>query len=195
MNRTPKTCKNCGKQFLALTRDVKRGYGKFCSRKCHSTSMVHGVDEFWSQVEKGEGCWVWLGSKMADGYGSARRNSKTVLAHRLSYELTFGPIPDGLMVCHTCDNKPCVRPDHFFLGTCRDNIQDASRKGRLACGERGGMQFSPTRKLSKEDVVSIRSEYVPRVVTIKELARQYNVSPRTIRAVVAHENWKWVSNG
>lgn len=85
---------------------------------------------FWSLVQKTEGCWLWLGNLESGGYGRVWRNRRRVKAHRVAWELTNGPIPDGLFACHHCDNKKCVRPDHIFLGTPADNMQDWTRKGK-----------------------------------------------------------------
>lgn len=94
-------------------------------------------DRFWAKVDKSGDCWVWTASVFRErlGYGkfqtgSNRGESRVAYAHRVSWELHFGPIPNGLFVCHHCDNPPCVRPDHLFLGTAADNVRDMDRKGR-----------------------------------------------------------------
>lgn len=76
-------------------------------------------------------CWIWRGAVNSVGYGVMSVNKRSTHAHRASYEFFVGPIPIGLLVCHKCDNRRCVRPDHLFVGNYKDNTQDASRKKRL----------------------------------------------------------------
>jgi hypothetical protein len=85
---------------------------------------------FWRFVKKTESCWEWCGSTQSNYGIFYKRNGDMVKAHRLSYEKTKGPIPDGMFVLHRCDNPPCVRPSHLFIGTHFDNMQDRARKGR-----------------------------------------------------------------
>lgn len=89
---------------------------------------------FWHRVVKSEGCWEWSGARFPRGYGHVQLRvlgpPDEIYAHRAAWRFTFGPIPDGLFVCHHCDNPPCVRPDHLFLGTAQDNVHDSQRKGR-----------------------------------------------------------------
>ena len=90
------------------------------------------VDRFWSYVPVSEvGCWEWKGHRNTGGYGVITHNGRDHTASRVSWEIHFGPIPDGLSICHHCDNPPCVRPDHLFIGTHSDNMRDAFAKGRL----------------------------------------------------------------
>ena len=86
----------------------------------------------WKQVKKTDHCWIWCGYVNEDGYGRIRPDttSPKVGVHRLSWILHFGEVPEGLLVCHTCDNPACVRPDHLFLGTVQDNVNDMKAKGR-----------------------------------------------------------------
>lgn len=91
------------------------------------------AQRFWSFVKTGPGCWEWTGRRMRHrgGYGSFQlARGVPVPAHRFSYELAYGPVPEGLHVCHRCDNPPCVRPDHLFAATNMENRHDMMRKGR-----------------------------------------------------------------
>jgi HNH endonuclease len=80
-------------------------------------------------------CWEWTASKFRDGYGQIKVNRKNKKAHRIAYELFKGPIPENMLVCHTCDNPGCVRPEHLFLGTALDNSHDMINKGRYNNGK------------------------------------------------------------
>jgi hypothetical protein len=113
-------------------------------------------------VDQPTGCWNWQRSKSKSGYGDARERGKGVLIHRRAYELWKGEIPKGLLVCHKCDNRRCCNPDHLFVGTYSDNMQDCVSKGRL----------NSRTKLSNEQIVSIRSDGRRH----KIIAKDYGVS-------------------
>lgn len=87
-------------------------------------------EAFWAKVAKGDGCWEWQGATTNGGYGSFTENRRGVRAHRYSYRLHYGPFDERLLVCHSCDNPKCVRPDHLWLGTSAQNERDKILKGR-----------------------------------------------------------------
>jgi hypothetical protein len=133
--RSDAPCPQCGQSIQ------RRGTAsKFCSRACYvAARTVPLAVRFWAKVQKSAGCWTWTANHLPKGYGvigvgAADQGLK--LAHRVSWEIHFGPIPAGLFVCHRCDNPPCVRPDHLFLGTVQDNVDDMVAKGRA--NYRGG---------------------------------------------------------
>lgn len=94
---------------------------------------------FWAKVRKGDDCWVWRGGRRFNGYGIIMRGNRFEAAHRVSWELAHGLIPSGLLVCHHCDNPPCVRPDHLFIGDHKANSADMVAKGR----QRGKAPLKP----------------------------------------------------
>jgi hypothetical protein len=96
------------------------------------------LKRFWDKVRKDNYCWEWTaGSRGKTGYGSLKVNKKVIDSHRVSWMIYFGSIPDGMCVCHKCDNRKCIRPDHLFLGTKGDNNRDMFRKGRNTPQKRG----------------------------------------------------------
>lgn len=147
---------------------------------------------FWSKVSKGEDheCWPWVGRVGSSGYGNFRTGPRKGLssgAHRVSWELTYGPIPRGLQVCHKCDNKICCNPKHLFLGTSQENHDDKVMKDRQARGEavvhRG--EHHPRAKLTDELVRKIRED--PRTVT--EISKDYPFDRSCISKVKNRRSW------
>lgn len=150
------------------------------------------AERFWSKVDASSltGCWIWLGGHTNVGYGLIRapEGKRNMLAHRASYEMHHGPIPDGMLVCHTCDNPRCVRPDHLFVGAPKTNTQDAVRKGRISHGV-----GRPLAKLTDEMVRQIRARYAPGYGNAARLGREYGVDGQTIRDAALGLAWRHVS--
>jgi hypothetical protein len=98
----------------------------------HSGTPAPLAERFWRYVERSTGCWLWIGCRQRPGYGRIGREGGkgTRYAHHVSWELHYGPIPEGQQVLHRCDNPPCVRPDHLFLGSQLENVRDMWDKGR-----------------------------------------------------------------
>jgi hypothetical protein len=134
------------------------------------------------------GCWEWQGGRTGKGYGMAYG----YLAHRLAWEFEHCPVPAGLCVLHRCDNRRCVRPDHLFLGTNTDNMQDTVSK-RRAAGQRRGQQH-PSAKLTDSDLAEIRARYRPRR-NGQQLAREFGVSLSLIRHIVAGKFGRYAVSG
>ena len=132
-------------------------------------------------------CWVWIGDCHRDGYGRFRPggSAPSVQAHRFSYELFNGPIPDGMKVLHSCDYHPCVNPNHLFLGTQKDNMQDMIKKGRK-------FVESIPQKLSVEKVREIRS-LIKQGITQKKIARNFGISQQTVSDIATRKIWKRLS--
>ena len=153
------------------------------------------VRRFWKRVNKGLNCWQWLGCIVDGGYGQIRVDGKMLRTHRVSWEIENGPIPDNLVVCHKCDNPPCVCPEHLFLGTIADNNRDCIEKGRgawamsresMVCGER-----SPHAKLHDEDVRRIRTMHRSGMSCVA-IAKHYPVHPATISKITRRIKWAHV---
>lgn len=179
------------------------------------------AERFWAKVDKHGPvcaselgpCWMWTAATtVTGGYGSISVGGKQVRAHRVSFQLSVGPIPPGQWVLHRCDNPPCIRPEHLFLGTDRDNQRDRAAKGRhlaplermlrdllvapwhvlsRAAGPAHPFGESHCRaKLTTSQVSEIRRRYIPRRVSTRKLAAEFGVSPRAIRAALSGETWK-----
>ena len=143
------------------------------------------AERFWPKVEKSDFCWNWRAARIASGqYGAIKVKMpggwRHELAHRVSWHLVNGPIPEGVFVLHHCDNKLCVNPKHLFLGTQKDNIHDMLRKGR-------NVGF---RKLTRDEVRQIRFLWATRVYTQPEIASVFKCCPQTISLIVTHKIWK-----
>lgn len=143
------------------------------------------LKRFWKKVDKRspQECWPWQGCRNRKGYGEFNAPGFR-LAHRFSYISQYGPIPDGMLVCHKCDNPACVNPDHLFVGTPKNNSEDMTSKGRQSCGE-----AHPDSVLTASQVAEIRQRSAqdePQIL----LAKEFGVSKATISSIVNHHRWK-----
>ncbi len=141
------------------------------------------AERFWPKVKKGDGCWLWTGGTVGKGYGKFEQTT----AHRIAYELSRGLIPDGLHVLHTCDNPICCHPDHLFLGTNLDNIQDRIDKGRSCRGEDN--HFS---KLSEQDVRRVH-ELRKAGLNQYKIASEVGASQATVSRILRKKIWRHVA--
>lgn len=124
-------CQNCGKEHIAF--GYTKGRKKYCSRQCMEefkhTPIEQKIKK--SYIIEANGCWRWIKSfVLTTGYGKLDHKGKTYSAHRESYKIFKGEIPKGKHICHSCDNKWCINPDHLWIGTQKQNIQDMIAKGR-----------------------------------------------------------------
>ena len=158
------------------------------------------TDRFWSKVNKAPGqgpqgdCWQWTGT-LINGYADFRMPSAHFHASRIAYFLATGEDPGDLWACHTCDNPLCVRDEHLFKGTPRDNTHDSMRKGRrgptgVTIGGRHPCETNGNARLTPEQVAEIRRRYIPRVVSQRSLAVEFGVHQTMIGFIVRHANWR-----
>lgn len=201
----------CGQQpSIAKKTSLERGDIKGKPRRFlrgHNNRLIkpHGrlalplEQRFWEKVDRSGECWLWMGTRYKTGYGQIKVKDKTLKAYRVAYELTYGPIPKGLMICHKCDNPPCVRPDHLFSGTGQENHDDQKTKGRTLTGDRNWTRIHPERvrrgekatkaKLTESQVRAIYSRILDGERPYS-LAREYGVTYQTIYSIVVGKSWR-----
>ncbi|QBG78459.1 HNH endonuclease [Gordonia phage Walrus] len=192
-------CVHCAGAIVRRPREAHTVYARrrFCSRTCngrhnaanmrdHSTPLELIERIGWDVTETG--CWEWRGRRTSSGYGESPvrvGDIKTgeIFAHRLAYIAWNGPIPDGLLVRHQCDNPPCINPDHLLVGTHSDNTHDAVSRERHAHGESHGGA-----KLTETDVRELRAAHRSGS-TYRELAARYGLNRYTVGRIVRGERW------
>lgn len=188
------TCAQCRKVFdrgyhPGFARAAKSQYcSKSCLREASAEKSLKSLPaRFWAFVDKRteDECWPWKGAILGFGYGHTAAAGKKITAHRLSYLLHYGSIPDGMCVLHRCDNPPCCNPRHLFVGTKIDNIDDMNAKGR---GSKPPVRLGcavNTNKLSETQVLEIFGSDG----TYTALAQKFGVSRKTIKAIKTGRNW------
>jgi hypothetical protein len=142
-------------------------------------------ERFWRHADKSGDCWLWTAHRVPNGYGKFMLRGAGMWAHRIAWELTHGPIPSGMHVCHRCDVPSCVNPAHLFLGTATDNQRDSVAKGRHIRGERVGGH-----RLSENDVKQIRA--MRGLLTQGQIAANCGVSQTLVSAVLRGKVWAHV---
>ena len=182
----------CGQPTKAAAKTITRlgivkGQPLLYVHNHHSWDRRPLADKFWEHVDKSGDCWTWTGGISPAGYGVIYFDAVLHLAHRVSWELAnSNPTPEGMFVCHHCDNRACVRPDHLFLGTNADNLRDASLKGRMHNGERDRVA-----KLTTGAVVEIR-KLCASGVSQSKAARLYKVGPHAVSNIMTGKTWRHV---
>lgn len=188
-----KPCEQCGRDFRrpAGFADKHWSQRRFCSPSCASSwNNAHRVrplvERFWSHVDQSPGqgpdgdCWEWMKGRVEQGYGRLSVGRGEVRAHRFAYEIAFGPLPAGMMVCHHCDHPPCCNPAHLFAGTQDDNMADMVAKGRSLQGERHHKA-----KLRDDDVRAILADDRMQI----EIAAAYGVTQGLVGMIKRREIW------
>lgn len=146
------------------------------------------MDRLWDRTDRNTDCWMWQGGKDRKGYGLISVNGKMMRAHRLAWELTYGSIPHGLCVCHHCDHPACINPEHLFVGTNLENMQDKVRKGHpnggIVYGERNGAS-----KLTSLQVEEIRHLHTTGI-SDRKLAVLFCIGKSQVNRIVNNLNWR-----
>lgn len=190
-----KYCEVCGKSYeckfsLLIT---KRFCGKVCRSYLYKYIKSHKVrkikptlkERFEDKIFKEKDCWIWKGTRMHKknfNYGVFKVYGKQTLAHRVSYALYKEEIPDGMFVLHSCDNPPCVNPNHLRIGTIKDNNRDRSIRGR-----------SPLEKLTRDEVKEIRESLANKSLNNKQISKKYNISYSYVSSIKHYRVWKDIS--
>lgn len=184
-------CAFCGRSVFVKASRCAVGKGRYCNRTCYHAhkSQRFGKslsERFWSRVDTSDDCWVWIGAKQDLGYGIIEDDAGvTRRATHVAWEVTYGSIPDGMRLLHRCDNPPCVRPDHLFLGTQADNVDDMIAKGRNQHGETAAIA-----KLTEANVIEIRRRVATGTETRGQIAADFGICVGTISDIAHRKSWK-----
>lgn len=191
-------CKKCSNKAEQKRRSRSRGKALF---QLVMEEQETVEDRFWTKVKKLPGkdaCWEWTASCYKKGYSRFTIQGRGVLGHRVAYILEYGKFSEDLLVCHVCDNPRCVRPDHLYIGTHKENTRDAAAKGRMSSGDRHWSRTHPERlrrgqehgraKLTTLQVREIRKK-ADEGVTQLVLARKYGVALYAIQSIIHRITW------
>lgn len=214
-NRYVFNCQNCGKEHSAY--GYTEGRKKYCSKQCMEEFRHTPLETLlMNHVEKrNNGCWEWTGAlSRKTGYGKITYNQKTISTHRASYLVFKGEISKGKHICHSCDNKKCVNPEHLWAGTAKENMQDMIKKGRQADQtgkvispehfkklQHGRLNNWPSREGSKHHLAKLDEKKVMEIkkmikdgYTNKEIAEIYNVDQSNISLIRNGKRWSHVNH-
>jgi hypothetical protein len=150
-------------------------------------SLVERMENF---TVKTNGCWKWTGGKTAQGYGNIWFDGSLRRANRIRWQLCFGEIPEGMLVLHKCDNPECTNPDHLFIGTQKDNMQDMIQKGR---GRKANGSSHYMSKFTEQDILEMR-KLSKEGHDINYISEKFSAKKGTIRAIINRTNWKWLKD-
>lgn len=205
------TCEQCKKEF-DWVRYKNQTVARFCSKSCwykkNGKKLASFNDErfqwnkaseeekleklkmnYEKHVVRKDGCWGWLGPVDKNGYGQLPCGyQKLIKAHRVSWRIYKGDIPEKHVICHSCDNPPCTNPDHLFIGTKKDNAQDMMKKGRSTRGER-----NYNAKLTEEDVKNIKF-LLSLGVTGTRISKDFKISESVIHGIKKGIYWRHISD-
>jgi len=148
------------------------------------------IKRFWSKIRKSKSCWTYKEYKDKDGYGFFAVRGGFIRAHRFSWMIKNGNIPDGMLICHHCDNPSCVRIDHLFLGTGSDNLKDAVSKGRIPLVKLVG-EDNFSSKFKEKDVRKIR-KLAAKGIKHTVIARSFKRGFTTVNGIISRKTWKHV---
>lgn len=153
------------------------------------------MERFFSKIVKTDSCWNWKASlRGKSGYGAFKLNGKTVDAHRISYQLHIGEIPENMCVCHKCDNRKCVNPEHLFLGTHSDNMKDAFNKKRLIVPLTGRFKENNEPKNSlltdRKEIKELKLLLQIRTKSLKKLSEELNLPYQFLRDINSGRTYK-----
>jgi len=146
-------------------------------------------DRFWEKVDKSGSCWTWTAFRDKDGYGLFKVDGKNIGAHRFSYTIENGRIENGKLICHSCDNPSCVRPNHLWLGTHKDNAQDKVRKGRV---QNQNGELNPNCMYTENNIRAMM-KLLKSGMKQKDIGKLFGVRQQYISKVKNGQTWKHVT--